>query len=1314
MHQENLAESNPKQNTDEFNNYENDSQNSSGLRNQNSYRNNKKKEDIIDITADIVYDNSRSPKESESYYYQYEEEDEGHVNEERKQNNERNLSSHSRNSSHRHQNNYYDDSYSLGSNHVRSSQLSSAVHLHFSGSSSSGMRKNDENSGCYIHFEPSTVTQTIERDLNSEKPFKATETRSKKISKQRPEQQQQSQLPQKQKQPQKQRQQRQQLQLQQQQLQQQQLQQQQLQQQQLRQQQLQQQQQQLQQQQQQLQQQQRQRSQPQQSLQPQQYQQMQQKQPKQQLQKQQEFIDDSPDSYQLSDKLVDREIDLVNNFNSTETDEYTYEYFSESNSVYQRNISNFPQRNSLQNQRKNAQPQQPRVYQNSVSDSEYTYTYDYPSSSIDVKDRNNNYNDKNRRYHNYNDNNNYFQNRNANFNPTDSEYTYTYDSLSRYKEDYDYSPQNTIDKLRAKQPQPRTIRAEFLPQQTSTQGTPRNIQMQLQAQSPYPADYESTNDYTYTYDEPTTEEKKLIESIKNKSSSNQSSPKLTCNNFTVSNYPQVEIPPAETKKKNKNHKKNKMSPRKMKIQDKINKLTRNLNKLEKADREYSDTNEESVDPGDNQKLNSLKMKLANLTGWKVTPRNGQVPDDTRSYTYTYEYESELYPKLQEKQPDLKLASPMGVVSIEAIKQPIVVERSITPVPEEIKPNLSISPAVQSESSRLNQNSQQKKQEQLQEIIDLKNRLKLLQQQVNEEEEEKDENEEDSSLVEHQKNRIRVKKRIRVQKQVKLSEDLKKNQPKMKKIHRRVRVEKPKSSHSHHHHHHNSNNYSNIDSNNESDNESAGNDIVNRDADINLEEAVSSSVTTHSEQLQLLDESSSSPQSSAILQSPKSPIHFLDEGDDDTDEAENGKGKEPLKVKIAEIENVPDVDVFCVVFMENSGDARRTRVIQKGGEKVFNQVLEFPQAEKGDNVVVLVKKQDLIKGDKLLGSCKLEVGPDGQCEVDKWLPLTSEVGIQTSSKIHIITSQQNNDQNQFNYEGNDQNQFNYESNSPNQNQNNLENNEKVPKQRNIIENNEPKVAERENPERNEVITKRFIPENDEIVPKQNVSDNDQKITKRDVQIADKDASLLSEEEEDYDDNENSLKPSNFTVSKEIQNRLKIQRNFMPLMSNDESGVFILDLPTQPTIENEGEGIPSSSFITDLVNPRSSSNGTREESSSNNAEAFNFTKSDKITYNLEQDVRRNADNKGSFRPRSVVIDDSDSEEEDEEKQKKQKSKPRKKRVIQKIEDKNDQEEKKDPIYIEMNIYSYSDNKDFISGEYSEQGKADDYNDYDYEEN
>lgn len=1052
-------------------------------------------------------------------------------------------------------------------------------------------------------------------------------------------------------------------------------------------------------------------------------QQMQRQSPQQRNPNQKKLIDDSPDSYQVSDKYVDRDINISDNNN--DLNEYTYEYISESNSYYKRNL---PRILALQRQQ---QLQQNSPASNLENDSEYTYVYDYPSSELEdqsvprngFENRNNNKTPNNYNYSNRNVPPNAFQYNNNNTND-DSEYTYTYDSVNSFNDQYQNLPQN-----QRPPPQQRSIKAKLIPQGMRNQGAPL-IPAQMNIQTPD----ESTNDYTYTYDEPTTEEKMLIESMKNRDIP-LPSPNQNVNNFSISNIPQVEIPPAEIppakpKKKptsNKNKKNNhrqKLSPREKKIQQKISKLQKNLNKLENVS---DDEEEETADINDNKKVNLLKNKIADLTGWRNSPQNGQIGSyGTNSYTYTFEYESEVFP--QKKEPaELCLVSPIGSVSIEAVKQPpqTVVERNFLVNDEPAKINLEISPAVQSESSHMNAASkQQKKAEQLQEIFELKKKLQQLQQQMNYNEDDDNENfsyepQSSSSTADNQDqdqaasgehNRIRVKKRVRVPKQVKLSNDLKQQQQqgdvkKLKKVQKRVRVEKNTSHHHHHHSHRGNRQADNSQSHpqpqiqlQQKDDRELDEEFVTKDVLLeedsegyesqnqsqNESEAAASTASTYrnsatSEALQLLDESSS-PHSSTVMPqftSPKSPLRLLDEGSDDDDEEAN---QQSLKVKVVEVENMPDVSCFCVAFIDSTGDARKTSVASRGSPKEFDDVLSFPlrDVDEGEvnNLVVLVKRHDLIKNDRLLGTAKVEIDlqslRNGD-EIEKRVQLLSDAGIPTQSQVHIIMSLHD-----------------------------------ITATSEDAKNTSPQTVEFVTMPIQEAVTREVSSPRTTDLNTRSVhftSEEEEDIyegqQQPQPQLHQKPQSRLhhsDEDNEEEEDDQEPLNPSNVKLSNDMKNRLKIHRNFNALEMNDESGVFILEAPSKSPLDAEFDQNPSSSFITDLVRQQSIDNESKNSRSSNssskakNRSNVNFSKGDKITYNLENDVRLNQ----RAQQRGAGVRDLEADEASESGGNRDQIK-KKRRTIQKIEPTSrDGQINKEPIQIEIDFASNSNSfPDYYSG-------------------
>lgn len=163
---------------------------------------------------------------------------------------------------------------------------------------------------------------------------------------------------------------------------------------------------------------------------------------------------------------------------------------------------------------------------------------------------------------------------------------------------------------------------------------------------------------------------------------------------------------------------------------------------------------------------------------------------------------------------------------------------------------------------------------------------------------------------------------------------------------------------------------------------------------------------------------------------------------------------------------------------------------------------------------------------------------------------------------------------------------------------------------------------------------------------------------------------------------------------MKNKLKIHRNnFISPKTNDESGVFILEPPSQSPFDVEPP--TSSGFITDLVRSRDPTDSNSKSSKSSTTKQaqknVNFTKSDKITYNLENDVKVNQRNVTRIvRDRDIDLDES-NEYENEPKVNQSEIK-KKRRIIQKIEPNNtneddDDQANKEPIQIEINFASSS---------------------------
>lgn len=515
----------------------------------------------------------------------------------------------------------------------------------------------------------------------------------------------------------------------------------------------------------------------------------------------------------------------------------------------------------------------------------------------------------------------------------------------------------------------------------------------------------SDDEYTFTYDEPNSEEQLLLGTLKNKKEE------------------PVEKPKPKPVQKKQQEKGPKPTPRQKKIMEKIDQLTKNLNELQST----IDTTQ--ADQRQNNRVGKLKNKLANLTGWKCEESmvSSDYYTDDRSYSYTFEYESEVFKKLKKIKPQLALQSPTeAVVSI--------------PNEDENRPklDLGISPIIDTESQDV---VRQEKLRQLQEIKELQERLNELQKNLNpsppiqivqqpliieshpvqnvvEREIPLQIEPEVQQPIEREVNK--VKKHIRVPKNEK-ERIMNNKQPKLKKIHKRVRVEKKKKV--------DLVNQPPLSPQNEKiqklieqqekivqqqqqfieqhEKVTPSSSSLNESGIAHLSPVKAAQVSTNNfhkikgEVLPLLEETSSDESPLTSL----SGLQLLDEGSSD----EVSVSIPTLNLSIVAVENVPDVDVFCVAYIDNTNEARKTRTIPQGQEKTFNENFEIPCPNEKNKLILLVKKQDLIKEDKLLGVLKIEINPASftpNKSISKWISLNTENGVQTQSRIHIVLSMKN--------------------------------------------------------------------------------------------------------------------------------------------------------------------------------------------------------------------------------------------------------------------------------------------------------------------
>ncbi|KAK8866502.1 hypothetical protein M9Y10_009466 [Tritrichomonas musculus] len=121
------------------------------------------------------------------------------------------------------------------------------------------------------------------------------------------------------------------------------------------------------------------------------------------------------------------------------------------------------------------------------------------------------------------------------------------------------------------------------------------------------------------------------------------------------------------------------------------------------------------------------------------------------------------------------------------------------------------------------------------------------------------------------------------------------------------------------------------------------------------------------------------------------------------ESSNLEENDIVKIKIVDELNVPEVDRFCIFYIEGDNKSvKRTQTIGKG-QKPSNEIFEFPIKESlPSKLVIFLKKQDLLDEDKIIGTNKIDLKKIPPNEtLNKWVPLKSKTGLKTESKIHLV-------------------------------------------------------------------------------------------------------------------------------------------------------------------------------------------------------------------------------------------------------------------------------------------------------------------------
>ena len=121
----------------------------------------------------------------------------------------------------------------------------------------------------------------------------------------------------------------------------------------------------------------------------------------------------------------------------------------------------------------------------------------------------------------------------------------------------------------------------------------------------------------------------------------------------------------------------------------------------------------------------------------------------------------------------------------------------------------------------------------------------------------------------------------------------------------------------------------------------------------------------------------------------------------------------VDVTIVEVKKIPEASVYCVIYTEALKEsASKTKVANRGTDSnIINESFHFSfdqSIPKSDVLVVIVKKEDLLKGDKIIGSVKIDLSAVIRSmakkkvkKLDKIFPILADSKIQTEGRLHLI-------------------------------------------------------------------------------------------------------------------------------------------------------------------------------------------------------------------------------------------------------------------------------------------------------------------------
>lgn len=122
----------------------------------------------------------------------------------------------------------------------------------------------------------------------------------------------------------------------------------------------------------------------------------------------------------------------------------------------------------------------------------------------------------------------------------------------------------------------------------------------------------------------------------------------------------------------------------------------------------------------------------------------------------------------------------------------------------------------------------------------------------------------------------------------------------------------------------------------------------------------------------------------------------------------------VKVVIIEDSNFPNIQRYCVLYIEGQEkSAKQTNLISDANDSKYLSVFEYylpKTASASSKLHILVKKQDLIKGDRIWGAIKIDLFslPINET-INKWIPISTGTGLMTTSKLHVAIRRMENTQ-----------------------------------------------------------------------------------------------------------------------------------------------------------------------------------------------------------------------------------------------------------------------------------------------------------------